>query len=183
AQLLSAAVAGADVFERERRRADELALLQELSGAITGKLDQRELLESAGARLLQLVEADLAVVYAEEPAGEGELRLSWAQAKQGAGAEEMTLVNEVSRSFAGALEIKPLLRAAGQTLRKLVDASNWFVLLLDPAAQVLRVAACSPEHESFMRGVQLRLDQPSLSAEVVRTRRAAQAQGPMLEKV
>jgi PAS domain S-box-containing protein len=280
AQLLSAAVAGADVFERERRRADELALLHDLSGAITGKLDQRELLESAGARLLQLVDADLAAVYAQEPAGEGELRLSWVQAKQataeglpalvpweargggaaqlqqavldscilrtGSGAvrlsrcacarlpggrgvlgavclaraferdftadelrildaicaqlsvalenarlyaeqraraEEMTLLNEVSRSFAGALEIKPLLRAAGQTLRKLVDASNWFVLLLDPAAQALRVAACSPEHEPFMRGVQLRLDQPSLSAEAVRTRRAVQAQGPMLEKV
>ena len=59
AQLLSAAVTGADVFERERRRADELALLQGLSGAITGKLDQRELLETAGARLLQLVECDL----------------------------------------------------------------------------------------------------------------------------
>ena len=279
AQLLSAAVAGADVFERERRRADELALLQDLSGAITGKLDQRELLESASARLLQLVEADLAAVY-EQPAAEGELRLSWAQAKAGpadrlparvpwaggpgcaaqlqqtvlasctlrtgsgpvrlarcaavrlpggrgvlgalclarvgerdftadelrildavcaqlsvalenarlyaeqrARAEEMTLLNEVSRSFAGALEIKPLLRAAGQTLRKLVDASNWFVLLLDPAAQVLRVAACSPEHEEFMRGVELRLDQPSLSAEVVRQRRAVQAQGPMLLRV
>jgi two-component system, NtrC family, sensor histidine kinase HydH len=104
-------------------------------------------------------------------------------AEQRARAEEMTLLNEVSRSFAGALEIKPLVRAAGQTLRKLVDASNWFVLLLDPAAQALRVAACSPEHEPFMRGVQLRLDQPSLSAEAVRTRRAVQAQGPMLEKV
>jgi len=280
AQLLSAAVAGADVFERERRRADELTLLQGLSGAITGKLDQRELLESAGARLLQLVEADLAVVYEQEHAGEGELRLSWAQAKQGtadglparvpwaggpacatqlqqavldsctlrsgsgslrlsrcacarlpggrgvlgavclarvgerdftadelrildavcaqlsvalenarlyaeqrARAEEMTLLNQVSRSFAGALEIKPLLRAAGQTLRKLVDASNWFVMLLDPADQLLRVAACNPEHEKFMRGVQLRLDEPSLSAQVIRTRRAAQAQGPALHQV
>jgi len=280
AQLLSAAVAGADVFARERRRADELALLQDLSGAITGKLDQRELLESASGRLLQLVEADLAAVYEQEPAADGQLRLSWAQAKSGsadglparvpwagspgcaaqlqqavlvsctlrdasgpvrlgrcasvrlpggrgvlgalclarvgerdftadelrildavgaqlsvamenarlyaeqrARAEEMTLLNEVSRSFAGSVEIKPLLVAAGQALRKLVDASNWFVLLLDPATQVLRVAACSPEHAEFMRGVQLSLDQPSLSAEVVRTRRATQAQGTMLHQV
>jgi signal transduction histidine kinase len=277
AQLLSAAVAGADVFERERRRADELTLLQDLSGAITGKLDQRELLDTAGARLLQLVDADLAAVYEQDPGADGMLRLSWAQAKPGAAeglpvrvasaethgaaaeleravlasgavriggsaapvrrcasvrlpggrgvlgalclgrvgdreftadelrildavgaqisvamenarlyaeqrarAEEMTLLNEVSQSFAGALEMKPLLVAAGQTLRKLVDASNWFVLLLSPAEKVLRVAACSPEHEEFMRGVQLRLDEPSLSAEVVRTRRAAQAQGPLL---
>ena len=80
-------------------------------------------------------------------------------------------------------EIKPLLMAAGRTLRKLVDASNWFVLLRDPSADVLRVAACSPEHEEFMRGVELRLDQPSLSAQVVRYRRAAQAQEPMLLQV
>ena len=279
AQLLSAAVAGADVFERERRRADELALLQELSGAITGKLDQRELLETASERLLQLLDADVAAVY-EHEAEAPRLTLSWAQARPGraqelpehvawtggpgdvaqlqnavltsssvltgegpvrlgrcaavrlpggrgvlgalclarlgdrdftadelrildavgaqlsvamenarlyaeqrARAEEMTLLNEVSRSFAGALQIKPLLVTAGQTLRKLVDASNWFVLLLDPKARVLRVAACSPEHEDFMSGVQLSLDQPSLSAEVVRRRRAAQAQGSTLMQV
>ncbi|HYZ90328.1 MAG TPA: GAF domain-containing protein [Myxococcales bacterium] len=98
-------------------------------------------------------------------------------------AEEMTLLNEVSRSFAGAIEMKPLLMAAGQALRKLVDASNWFVLLHDPTAGVLRVAACSPEHEEFMRGVELRLDQPSLSAEVVRQRRAMQAQEPLLGEI
>jgi len=280
AQLLAAAVAGADVFERERRRADELALLQDLSGAITGKLDKRELLESASGRLLQLLAADLAAVYEEDPAGDGQLRLSWAQAKSGsaegiparvpwaggpscaakleqavlasctlrdgsgpvrlgrcasvrlpggrgvlgalclarvgerdftadelrildavgaqlsvamenarlyaeqrARAEEMTLLNEVSRSFAGSLEIKPLLVAAGQALRKLVDASNWFVLLLDPATQDLRVAACNAEHSEFMRDVHLSLDEPSLSAAVVRTRRAAQAHGTALHQV
>ena len=279
AQLLSAAVAGADVFERERRRADELALLQELSGAITGKLDQRELLETAGARLLTLIGADLVAVY-EHDAGDGEMRLSWVRAAAGdadgvpahvpappphgraarleeavlassivrgaagsmplqrcaavrlpggrgvlgalclgrltdrdftadelrvldavgaqlsvamenarlyaeqrARAEEMTLLNDVSRSFAGALEMKPLLVAAGQTLRKLVDASNWFVLLVDAARRVLRVAACSPEHDAFMRGVQLSLEEPSLSAEVVRRRRAMQAQEPLLSSV
>jgi signal transduction histidine kinase len=100
--------------------------------------------------------------------------------EQRARAEEMTLLNEVSRSFAGAIEMKPLLTAAGQALRKLVDASNWFVSLHDPGAGVLRVAACNPEHEEFMRGFELRLDQPSLSAEVVRQRRAMQAQEPLL---
>jgi signal transduction histidine kinase len=103
--------------------------------------------------------------------------------EQRARAEEMTLLNEVSRSFAGALEMKPLLLAAGQTLRRLADASNWFILLRDPAAGVLRVAACRPEHEEFMRGVELRLDQPSLSAEVVRHRRAVQAQEPLLSQI
>jgi two-component system, NtrC family, sensor histidine kinase HydH len=93
----------------------------------------------------------------------------------------------VSRSFAGALEIKPLLSAAGEALRKLVDATNWFVMLLErtgtDAVQVLRTAACSPEHEEFMRGVELRLDEPSLSAEAVLRRRAIQAQEPELSRV
>ena len=103
--------------------------------------------------------------------------------EQRARAEEMTLLNEVSRSFAGAIEMKPLLLAAGQTLRRLADASNWFVLLHDPSAGALRAAACDPEHEEFMRGIELRLDQPSLSADVVRHRRAMQAQEPRLSEV
>src|SRR5438132_5632901 len=79
--------------------------------------------------------------------------------------------------------MKPLLIASGQTLRSLVDASNWFVLLRDPAAGVLRAAACDPQHDEFMRRIELRLDQPSLSAEVVRHRRAMQAQEPLLSQV
>ncbi|HWE22616.1 MAG TPA: GAF domain-containing protein, partial [Myxococcales bacterium] len=279
AQLLSAAVAGTELFERERHRADELALVQELSGAISGKLDPAELLETAGARLLTLVEADLAAVY-EQNGAAGELRLSWTRAKAGtahalparlaappvhgpatqleeavlrsasirtpaglqplrrcgavrlpggrgvlgalcvarvtdndftpdelrildaigaqlsvamenarlyaeqrARAEEMTLLNDVSRSFAGAIEMKPLLLAAGQTLRKLVGANNWFILLRDKSGKVLRAAACSPEHEEFMRRIELPLDQPSLSAQVVLQRRAIQAQQPLLAEI
>ncbi len=110
-------------------------------------------------------------------------------AEQRARAEEMTLLNEVSRSFAGALEIKPLLAAAGQALGKLVNATNWFIMLRERkgtgqgSVEVLRSAACKPEHEEFMRGVELRLDQPSLSAEAVRKRRAVQAQEPELSQV
>jgi PAS domain S-box-containing protein len=100
--------------------------------------------------------------------------------EQRARAEEMTLLNEISRSFGGAVEMRPLLMAAGETLRKLVNASNWFVMLHDPAAGVLRITACSPAHEEFMRGFELRLDEPSVSAQVVRERRAIQAQEPLL---
>src|SRR5207302_940235 len=39
------------------------------------------------------------------------------------------------------------------------------------------------QHEEFMRRIELRLDQPSLSAEVVRHRRARQAQEPLLSQV
>ena len=36
-------------------------------------------------------------------------------------------------------------------LHKLIDASNWFVLLLDPDKRTLRNIACSPQHAEFMR--------------------------------
>src|SRR5205823_4044217 len=39
AQLLSAAVVSSDIVARERRRADELGLLQQISTALAGKLD------------------------------------------------------------------------------------------------------------------------------------------------
>jgi signal transduction histidine kinase len=253
AQLLSAAVSNADVFARERRRANELSLLHEISAALAGKLDQRELLQGALPRLCELLGADAGVVYQRES---GELRLSWAHARERpadffppsvasdrldtamlhaskltgpplqrcvcvpttaggamcllrvaerdfsaeevriaqavaaqlsvavenarlyaeerARAEEMTLLNEVGRSLAGSLEMKPLLLKAGETVRTLTDATNWFVMLLDPHEQVMRAIACSPEHEEFMRGVVLPIDQPSVTAECVRRRKAIQ---------
>src|SRR5207245_9366990 len=87
--------------------------------------------------------------------------------------------NEVSRSFAGSLEIKPLLTAAGITLKKLVDASNWFVMLSEPGRPVLRTIACAPEHEEFMRGVLVPGEGPGLVAEAIRQRRAVQEQNPV----
>jgi len=79
AQLLSAAVASSDIVARERRRADELALLQQISTALAGKLDRRELFVSALSRALQLFDADVAAVYEREG---DELRLSFAQGKE-----------------------------------------------------------------------------------------------------
>ncbi len=73
AQLVSAALESAELFEHERRRGDEMALLQELSRATAGKLDQSELLDTALARLLQLLAADAAAVYLRE---EGTLTLT-----------------------------------------------------------------------------------------------------------
>jgi signal transduction histidine kinase len=95
-------------------------------------------------------------------------------AEQRARAEEMTLLNEVGRSLAGSLEMKPLLSKAGETVRRLADATNWFVMLLDPREQVLRAIACTPEHEGFMSTVELPLDQPSVTAECVHRRKAIQ---------
>jgi len=264
AQLLSAAVASSDIVARERRRADELALLQQISTALAGKLDRRELFVSALSRALQLFDADVAAVYEREG---DELRLSFAQGKEVAEhgfpdraplelfglagehhafqrqleldrstglrhvlcapmpgpagspggafcvarraerpfspdeariadalsaqlsvalsnarlyaeertrAEEMTSLYELSRATAGSLEIVPLLNAAGERLRKLVDASNWFVLLLDEKKKALRSIACSPQHEYFMRDVVLHVSDSSIAVEAVRSRRPVQ---------
>src|SRR5438270_677041 len=89
-------------------------------------------------------------------------------------AEEMTSLYELSRSVAGSLEIVPLLQAAGERLRKLVDASNWFVMLLDGAHKTLRSIACSPQHAEFMRDVVLHVSEPSLAIEAIRNRRPVQ---------
>ena len=63
AQLISAALESAELFEHERRRGDEMTLLQDLSRATAGKLDQRELLDTVLGPLLQLLGADVAAVY------------------------------------------------------------------------------------------------------------------------
>src|SRR3954451_21594146 len=86
----------------------------------------------------------------------------------------MTLLFELSRSVAGALEIIPLLQAAGERLRKLVDASNWLVMLFDPSKKTLRSIACSPQHAEFMRDIVLHVGEQSLAVECVRTRRPVQ---------
>jgi signal transduction histidine kinase len=89
-------------------------------------------------------------------------------------AEEMTSLYELSRSMAGSLEIVPLLQAAGERLRKLVDSSNWFVMLFDEGKKTLRSIACSPQHAEFMRDVVLHVSDPSISLEAIRTRRPVQ---------
>lgn len=256
AQLISAALESAELFEHERRRGDEMALLQDLSRATAGKLDQRELLDTALARLLQLLVADAAAVYlrhdgsltltasrgdglpsrvpAQEPDARGrlagleesmlqlcrvqdrplsralglplhsggalvlgrsgereftpdEVRLatgvcaqlsvaldnSRLYAEQRARAEELTLLNEVGRSLAGSLELRPLLQLAGDTLGKLVDATDWSILLVEPAGETLSAIASS----GSMARELLRLDGSSLPARVVRGQQALQQPG------
>src|SRR5256885_2249464 len=93
-------------------------------------------------------------------------------------AEEMTSLYELSRSVAGSLEIVPLLNAAGERLRKLVDATNWFVLLLDEGKKTLRNIACSPQHSEYMRDVVLHVSESSIALEAVRTRRPEREGNP-----
>ena len=76
AQLISAALESAELFEHERRRGDEMTLLQDLSRATAGKLDQQELLETALGRLVPLLAADAVAVYLRD---QGALLLAGSQ--------------------------------------------------------------------------------------------------------
>lgn len=87
-------------------------------------------------------------------------------------AEEMTLLNEVSRSLAGALELEPLLQTAAAAFGRLVGAQGCLVLLLDPETQRLRFRAAWPARDARLDGIALPLDQTSLPALAARQRRA-----------
>jgi signal transduction histidine kinase len=60
-------------------------------------------------------------------------------------AEEMALLNDVARRLAGSFEVGPLLDLGGETLRRLLDAERWLVLLPDPREPALRFHARVPE--------------------------------------
>src|SRR5205823_2482017 len=60
-------------------------------------------------------------------------------------AEEMALLNDVARRVAGSFEVGRLLELGGETLRRLLDADRWVVLLPDPREPALRFQARAPE--------------------------------------
>ena len=90
-------------------------------------------------------------------------------------AQEMALLNEVSRTLAGSLELKPLLDVAAETLAKLLDAEGCFILLWDPLLQCLRCHAAPPQHQALVANLVLREGEPSLALEALRKKVALQA--------
>jgi signal transduction histidine kinase len=95
-------------------------------------------------------------------------------AEQRARAEQMSLVNELSQSLVGALELQPILRDACRTLTDLVDATHCFIFLLDGEKRALRIAAGPPVNEDVQRGVRVPIDGHQLVAHVFRERRPIQ---------
>jgi two-component system sensor histidine kinase HydH len=84
-------------------------------------------------------------------------------------AQEMALLNDVARRLAGSFEVKPLLELGGETLRRLLDADRWCVLLPDPREPALRFHARAPE------GFVLSLPEESIAMTAFRERRVVQA--------
>src|SRR2546423_5160164 len=84
-------------------------------------------------------------------------------------AEEMALLNDVARRLAGSFEVGPLLDLGGETLRRLLDADRWLVLLPDPREPALRFHARAPEGAVPARG------EESAAMTAFRERRVVQA--------
>jgi signal transduction histidine kinase len=84
-------------------------------------------------------------------------------------AQEMALLNDVARRLAGSFEVKPLLELGGETLRHLLEADRWCVLLPDPREPALRFHARAPE------GFILSLPEESVAMTAFRERRVVQA--------
>jgi signal transduction histidine kinase len=87
-------------------------------------------------------------------------------------AEEMALLNDVARRVAGSFEVGRLLEMGGETLRRLLDADRWVVLLPDPREPALRFHARAPE------GAVLGSGEESVSMAAFRERRVVQDLDP-----
>lgn len=84
-------------------------------------------------------------------------------------AQEMALLNDVARRLAGAFEVNELLGLGGETLRRLLEAERWCVLLPDQREPGPRLNARAP------RGFALTLPQESVAMTAFRERRVIQA--------
>ena len=85
---------------------------------------------------------------------------------------ELSMLLELARTTAGTLDLPTILEAACDSLVKLLDASNGFVMLYDAGTRALSGVACSDGHREFFRTLVITLDDPSsVAAEAGRTRR------------
>ncbi|HYO64924.1 MAG TPA: GAF domain-containing protein, partial [Archangium sp.] len=82
------------------------------------------------------------------------------------------LLLDLARTTTATLEVASILDVASDSLVKLLDVSNCFILLHDEQAGVLRGAAASVTHRDFFRGVVISLDDAgSVAARTARERR------------
>jgi signal transduction histidine kinase len=83
---------------------------------------------------------------------------------------ELSQLLEFARTSAGTLDLHTLLDAACDSLVKLLDVSNSFIMLYEPTDRQLRGAASSMGHREFFRSVVIPLDAQSVAAMAGRTR-------------
>ncbi len=85
--------------------------------------------------------------------------------------EELRLLLDIGRAITGSLDLDQILETSANTLTRIIDGSNTFILLLDAGSGVLHGAACSnPAWRDDFRGTRIRLDEMSIAARCVRGR-------------
>ncbi|HYS10853.1 MAG TPA: ATP-binding protein [Myxococcales bacterium] len=89
-------------------------------------------------------------------------------------AEEVALLNDVAHRLAGSFEVRPLLELGGETLRRLLDADQWCMLLPDPREPALRF------HAGFPDQVALGQQDEAVAMSAFRERRVVQVLDPPL---
>jgi len=89
-------------------------------------------------------------------------------------AEEVALLNDVAQRLAGSFEVRPLLELGGETLRRLLDADQWCMLLPDPREPALRF------HAGFPDQVALGQQDEAVAMSAFRERRVVQVLDPPL---
>jgi PAS domain S-box-containing protein len=93
---------------------------------------------------------------------------------------ELAILNDVAVRLAGSLELRPLLELGGETLRRLLDGDEWFMLLPDAGGEGLRFFAVQPKNAD-MAGKVLRFDKPSMAVSAFGQRRVMQYLDPLSE--
>src|SRR6267142_2384319 len=89
-------------------------------------------------------------------------------------AEEVALLNDVAQRLAGSFEVRPLLELGGETLRRLLDADPWCMLLPVPREPALRF------HAGFPDQVGLGQQDEAVAMSAFRERRVVQVLDPPL---
>ena len=85
--------------------------------------------------------------------------------------EELSLLLDVGRAVTASLELDAALDTSAEILARLLDASNCFIMLLDPQRTTLvGAASANPALRESFRSVRIGLDEPSIVARCVRAR-------------
>jgi signal transduction histidine kinase len=100
------------------------------------------------------------------------LELLRMQSRARAHVDELRHLLDVGRTIAGLLELDEVLALTCASLAEMIRASTAFTLLLDESTRTLRIVACSnPKLLERTRDVRIGLDDTSMAAECVRSRR------------
>ena len=89
-------------------------------------------------------------------------------------ADDLNLLLEVGRVVTATLDLERILEASAGSLARMVDATSTYIWLLE-AGELRGVTTSAREHRAHFSTVRLRVDEPSLVAQAVRLRSAAQA--------